>query len=275
MNDNPLAGYFRKPAIHMTLPSKGNFYPAGSLEMPETKELPVYPMTALDEITYRTPDALFNGSAIVDVIQSCIPSIKNAWEMPSIDIPSILANIRIASFGHEMDINTVCPSCEEPANYQFDLRSISDSLKVTDYTKPLKLGDMQIFFKPLTYRDMNDNSKLNFEEQQMNKVINDAEMSEEDRIRAMSEAFTKISTLTLDALTNNIMSIKTPEATVTEPEYILDFIKHCDRDIFKKIRDEIAERRKGTDLKPIKIVCEECGHEYTQPFTLDMTTFFE
>ena len=32
----------------------------------------------IDEITFKTPDALLNGQATVDVIQSCIPNIKDA-----------------------------------------------------------------------------------------------------------------------------------------------------------------------------------------------------
>ena len=56
--NNPLKQYFRQPAIYIRLPSQGKNYPEGSLNMPPTGELAVYPMTAIDEITYRTPDAL-------------------------------------------------------------------------------------------------------------------------------------------------------------------------------------------------------------------------
>ena len=47
---NPLANHFRQPAIHLRLPSGGNNWPTDSLDMPETGELPVYPMTARDEL---------------------------------------------------------------------------------------------------------------------------------------------------------------------------------------------------------------------------------
>ena len=33
-------------------------------------------MTAKDEMMFKTPDALLNGQATVDVIQSCIPAIN-------------------------------------------------------------------------------------------------------------------------------------------------------------------------------------------------------
>jgi hypothetical protein len=67
-------------------------------------------MTAIDEITYRTPDALFSGQAVVNVIHSCVPSIKNAWHAPVADLNSILVAIRIASYGHELEIETTTPS---------------------------------------------------------------------------------------------------------------------------------------------------------------------
>lgn len=76
-NTNPLQKYFRQPKIYLSLPSNGKYYPAGSLEISETGEYPVFPMTARDEIMIKTPDALLNGEATVAVIKSCIPLLKN------------------------------------------------------------------------------------------------------------------------------------------------------------------------------------------------------
>ena len=110
MSDNPLSNYFRRPSIYIKLPSEGKFYPPGMLDMPPNEEIPVYPMTAIDEISYRTPDALFNGSAVVNVISSCVPNIKDPWAMPSIDLDTVLSAIRIASYGHTLEIETTCPN---------------------------------------------------------------------------------------------------------------------------------------------------------------------
>ena len=63
MQNNPLRQFFRRPAVFFKLPSGGKNYAPGVLDMPENEEFPVYPMTAIDEISMRTPDALFNGSA--------------------------------------------------------------------------------------------------------------------------------------------------------------------------------------------------------------------
>ena len=64
---NPLSKYFRQPKIYLRLPSKGKFYSPGSLVMTESGELPVYAMTAKDELLIKTPDALLNGEATVEV----------------------------------------------------------------------------------------------------------------------------------------------------------------------------------------------------------------
>ena len=67
---NPLAKHFRQPAIYIKLPSNGEYYDDAIVTIPENGELPVYPMTALDEISYRTADALFNGAAVANVIKT-------------------------------------------------------------------------------------------------------------------------------------------------------------------------------------------------------------
>ncbi len=100
-SSNPLAKHFRQPKLYVNLPSGGMFYPQGSLEPTETGEFPVYAMTAKDELMFKTPDALLNGQSTVSVIQSCIPNIKNAWHIPSIDIDAILVAIRMATYGEK------------------------------------------------------------------------------------------------------------------------------------------------------------------------------
>ena len=133
MNTNPLKQYFRRPEIYIKLPSGGNFYPEGSIDLPENKELPVYPMTAIDEITSKTPDALFNGTAVVDIIKSCLPNIKDPWSVPSIDLDHILIAIRVASNGNLLDIESICPSCNEEASYDINLIGLLSNITVGNY----------------------------------------------------------------------------------------------------------------------------------------------
>ena len=73
---NPLSAHFRAPKLFTPLPSEGRFYDNSVVEMPETLELPVFSMTAKDEMIMKNPDALLNGEAVAQVIQSCVPNVK-------------------------------------------------------------------------------------------------------------------------------------------------------------------------------------------------------
>jgi hypothetical protein len=75
-------------------------------------------------------------------------------------------------------------------------------------------------------------------------------------------------------LAQSISTIKTPNALVTEPEYIEEFLQNCDRGLFNQIRDHIITIKNESEIKPAAIKCAHCSHEYEQPVTLDMTSFF-
>lgn len=274
MSNNPLRQYFRQPAIYLRLPSGGQYYPAGTIEMPPNGELPVLPMTAIDEITYRTPDALYNGQATVDVIQSCIPNIKNAWAIPSMDIDSILVAIRIASYGHEMDFASRCPNCNDESERTLDLRNVLDAIKPADYKKHITHGDMEIYFRPITYHDMNQNNAAQMENQKILQMLPESEVPDADKVSALGDALKRITKMSLLALTQSISAIKTPAALVTEPQFIEEFLSNCEKSLFDRIRDHVITTKAAGEIQPLKIVCQACKHEYEQPVTLDMASFF-
>lgn len=271
---NPLSQYFRQPSIYIRLPSQGQNYPAGTLIMPANGELPVYPMTAIDEITYRTPDALFNGQATVNVIQSCVPSILDAWAVPGIDLDTILIAIRIASYGHEMEFATTCPACNATSERTIDLRTMLDALRAPDYTAHVSHGDLEIYFRPLSYKNLNDNSALQYEQQKLLQVIPDSTISEADKMTALTQAFKSLTEITIRSLAISITAIKTPQALVSEPAHIEEFLKNCERDLFNQIRDHVLRLREQSELQPLKLQCTACNHQYQQALTLDMASFF-
>ena len=272
--NNPLQQYFRQPSIYIRLPSQGQFYPPGALEMPVNGEVPVLPMTAIDEISYRTPDALYNGQATVNAIESCVPSVKDAWTTPAMDVDTLLVAIRIASYGHNMDFGTRCPKCQHECEHVLDLRSVLDRMRAPDYSKTIKSGDMEIFFRPMTYKNLNDNNQLQFEQQKLLQVLPDTDVPDTEKMSALSAALKRVTEITVKALAQSISAVKTPQAMVTEPEYIEELLKNCDRTLFNKIRDHIIEIKSSGELQPINITCPECKHEYEQTVTLDMSSFF-
>ena len=271
--NNPLTQYFRQPAIHIRLPSQGKFYPQGTLAMPPNGELPVLPMTSVDEITYRTPDALFNGSATVSVIQSCVPAIRDPWSMPSTDMDAVLVAIRIASYGHGMDISTTCPACEAADDITVDLRRVNDSLNGGNYDEKLQIGDLEFYFRPITFRSVNQNNQVQMEQQQVLRSLES--LSDVERSEKVELLMKSINDATLSTVAYSVAAIKTPSALVTEYEFILDFMQNIDSKIFNQIRDRAIELKQQSEVKPLDLTCKECSHQYTQSFTLDLSSFFD
>lgn len=276
---NPLKKHFRQPSIYIKLPSDGVFYTSDHFIKTENNEYPVFPMTALDEIAYRTPDALFNGSATVTVVESCFPAIKNGWNISGCDFDAILVGIRIASYGHQMDLDTECPHCGTENNFEVDLRILLDGMGKPNYEKPLDIGDLSIFFKPLTYKKIYETQLKQFEEQQKLQIIANQEMEGIDsnkKVEILNECLKSLTSLSVDAVVHCINFIKTDESVVTEEEYISEFIKNCDRETFTKIKNHLSMLRDSTEIKPIDITCQnsECKQQYQMPFTLDSSNFF-
>lgn len=273
-NHNPLQRYFRQPAIYVGLPSKGKYYPEGTLDMPANGELPVYPMTAIDEITYRTSDALFNGNAVVNVVQSCVPNIKDAWAIPAMDMDTILVAIRIASYGHEMEFESRCSSCTETNTYGVDLRTILAELRSPDYNKPVTSGGIEIYFKSLSYKEVNENSMAQFEDQKLLDILPDADMPEKEKIDLLNQAFVKLGALTIKAIAQSVDYVVADGEMVDNRGHIEDFIQNCDRSIFDAIRKNIEHNKELSVTKPLQIKCSNCETEYETPFTLDVSNFF-
>ena len=274
LDNNPLKQYFRRPAVYIKLPSGGNYYPPGVVTIPESGELPVYPMTAIDEITTKTPDALFNGTAMCDLIKSCVPDIKDPWKINSVDLDAILIGIRAAGGGNDMEIESKCAKCEEISNYGINLTGLLTSMTPGNYHEELQINDLSIKFRPLTYKQMNDAALGQFEVQRLFIQIEN-ESDNEERTRKSKEALESVTNLTMELLTEAIEYIRTPAVEVTEKEYIFDFLRNCDKKMYVTIRDYNAELKSQTEIKPLKMKCIHCQHEYEQPFTLNTSDFFE
>jgi rRNA maturation endonuclease Nob1 len=229
-------------------------------------------MTAIDEITSKTPDALFNGTAIVEIIRSCVPDIKDPWSIPSTDLDAILIAIRSAAQGNEMEIESTCTSCKEIATYAINLIGMLQTMKPGDYTKELQISDLSIKFRPLIYREMNQAAMAQFEIQKMFASMDD--LPEEERTKKTQEAIVKITEITMAVLAQTIEYVKTPTITVSETEFILDFLQNCDKNVYIEVRDYHAKLKDSTQIKPQKIKCIHCQHEYEQAIVINVTDFF-
>lgn len=273
MDNNPLKQYFRRPAVYIRLPSKGLDYPAGSLEMPENGELPVYPMTAIDEITSRTPDGLYNGAAVVEIIKSCIPNIKNPWHISALDLDTVLLSIRAASGDGKLDVQTTCEKCENQDEYKIDIPALLANLSSGNYNEELALNDLLIKFKPIKFLEINQAALTQFEVSKSISKVSEAS-SKEEIMQVSQTALKAITELTMQIVAKGIEYIKTPTHVVTNSEYILDFLSNCDKNTYIAIRDYSTDLKAKSEIKPMQITCTNCNHQFEQKLTLNPSDFF-
>ena len=278
---NPLKKYFRQPKLYLKLPSSGSFYPEGTLIKTENGEYPVFPMTAKDEITIKTPDALMNGQATVDVIESCIPNIKSGWAVPTIDIDAILIAIRIATYGENIDLDVVLPNTDISKSFTADLTTLVDRLVNAVFDAEIKINDdMSAFIRPLTYKEYTENSIKALEEQRLYSIINNDQYSDEEKQKRFTESFKKITDITVNTVAQSITKIVTPDGTVTEQQFIREFLENAEKDFFNKFVIAMTEQKDKFTMPPFKVQTTEeeqlqgAPKEFDAPIVLDASNFF-
>lgn len=272
---NPLSKYFRQPAIYIKLPSEGAYWPEDAIDLPVSGELPVYPMTTRDEITLRTPDALMNGAGVVDIIQSCVPNIKNAWAMPTIDVDAVLIAIRIASYGEGMDVETKCPHCTEPNTHSLNLHSCLASIKSPDYSNIIDQGGLKIKLKPSEFFGSNKVETIDFEQQKMLQALERADLPEEVRSKEIYDSMQRLVEISIDILVNGTDYVEMDDGTrVTKPEYIKDFYSNAPSAFIKTVQAQLEKFSVDGGIKAQVVNCSSCTKPYEVPVIFNYSTFF-
>lgn len=279
---NPLVGLMRQPKIFIKLPSGGEYWEPGSIDVPENGEFAVYSMTAKDELMLKVPDALMNGQAVVDVIQHCIPNIKNAWKAPNLDLDAILIAIRIATYGEKMTI-PLRINDDIDNEYSLDLRLVLDGLQNQiswDPVVPIN-QDITVYVKPLNYKVMTDSALQTFETQKIIQLVSDDAIPEEQKLAAFRDSFAKLNQMTIGVINNSVFKIESSQGATVDPKHIQEFMANADKTVFDKVKSHIDKLRENNSIKPLKITTTpemraagvtEDVIEY--PLQFDPTNFF-
>ena len=280
-NTNPLNKYFRQASIYVKLPS-GTDYPQDVVAKSETGEIGIMPMTAKDEIRFKTPDALMNGQGVVDAIQSCVPDIKDAWQVKSYDLDTILVAMRIATYGETMEINFNVPGTNENVSHTVNLPSILDQLNTTKVDSEIELKDgLKITVRPLTYKDMTSTSLQTFQQQKMYSAVQDSQLSDEDKATRFNEAFKKLTELNASILLKNIEHVTMTDGTkISDAMHIKEFIENANATLIKEIEGKLMDIRSQGAVKPLTLKATEdqikkgAPATYEVPVTFDTSNFF-
>lgn len=120
---------FIVPTEHVSLPSKGRFYPqTHPLHGKDTIE--IKQMTAKEEDILTSRNLLKKGVAIDKLIQSIVLDKKiNTDSLTVEDRGAIILAARISAYGADYDTNVACPNCTKSIKHRFNLLEKLDSVE--------------------------------------------------------------------------------------------------------------------------------------------------
>jgi len=275
-----LQDFYRSPKLYIQLPSGGKFYDEDVIDWPETNELPVLAMSPKDDLIVRNPDALLNGDAVVRLVKSCIPCIKQPENIIAPDMELILVAIRAASEKDGMlTIEHTCEKCEHEMAFEIDL-----TVAVTDFESIAELSEfslsngLTIAVRPANYLFSIQTAKAMVEQANLlGKITDENYINQEDeRIKNIGKAFDKMAQFNYDVLLNSIRYVAIPdtEEKVDDKGEIAEFINNVDSKIGKEIEQVVGDINNGGINKVHKAACEKCEEEFEVPIDFDPVSFF-
>jgi T4 bacteriophage base plate protein len=261
-DENPLLKYIRTPAATLELSSQGKFWPEGTLK--KTHNLTVFPMTGQDEILLLSTNYMLLGSVLAEIIANCIPDIVDVWSMPRIDLDSILIAIRCASYNESMNVQFACSKCKNNQTHSVNLPEISSQISIPDYTNPLLIGELAVWFRPVTFAEhfqqvVDQNSKV-----AVIKKLSNESLTDEEKQQIINQNLRQMTAINIANLANSIDRILIDsQATVRDKEFIKDWLMKLDRETFATVSTAIGDKIQEYSLPKKTFVCknEECKHE--------------
>jgi hypothetical protein len=275
---NPLKAYFRKPGIWIKLPSQGQYYKVKPADLNGMGEIPVYPMTAKDELMMKNADALLNGSAVKDLILSCAPSITDPESMPSIDLDAVLVAIRHCTYGNTLPIS-VKHNCENAREeeLQLDLNTVIGSITTLDTIEPVELSSsIRVYIRPVTVKNILTLNWVQYEQLKNLQIAEQRNVDEKTKVDLLQKSYNELTKTTLDIVSECVDTVLLPDGvTVTDAALIKDWISDLARNDYKLLEKVIMSTNEQGVNRNIKIKCSHCGNDYETTVDLNPTTFFE
>ena len=254
---NPLIEKLKKkmPGETFRLPSRGLFYKDSELD-PEVEngEIVVYPMTTVDELTMRSSDMLFQGTAITEVIGRCVPQILKPNRLIASDVDYVLTCLRKVSYGPLMPIQHKCQKCDAPIQ-EFNLsieHFIRGSKEITQEqydAMSVVIDDYNVRLKPCVFEEMI-------------KIL--------QRSGDECDTAAKIS----DWIDSSLAAIIRSVDGVKDRELILEWLQKLPRDIKEDLSNSVENINKWGVEFDYDVTCEKCGGKDNVKTTMNPTGFF-
>ena len=272
---NPLSKYFRKPTIYVQIPTGGRFNP--EIDKTILDEIPIMPMTAIDEISMSNPDELLNGEALVNLIASCVPSIPEPRNLCNVDADFLYLAIKHATYGKNIEHTHTCSNCEEQADYNIDINSILDKFPEIHDVEPVEYKDLKIYVHPPKMESMTRMALIEVEQTRILDAISDTgdeSITEIELAKQFALSFRKVSKQNVNLLIEAIDRIETLDEVVTDKDTILEFMNNCETKVITRINDQITKvNNRPKDLTTFEFTCDACDNKEKVKFELNPVNF--
>ena len=272
---NPLSKYFRKPTIYVQIPTGGRFNP--EIDKTILDEIPIMPMTAIDEISMQNPDELLNGEALINLIKSCAPTIPNPRNLCSIDADLLYIAIKYATYGKTITHLHTCTECKEQAEYNIDINNVLEKFPEIHEVEPVEHEDLKIYIHPPKLESLTRLALIDVEQQRILKsvqAIAEDDITEMELAKQFAISFRKVSKQNVDLLISSIDRIETPDEIITDEDTIIEFMNNVPALVVKEVNDQVKLiSKKPKELTTFEFVCEKCNHKDKINFELNPVNF--
>ena len=276
---NPLISYMNINRVYCRLPSAGKFYNPNLINCDAADEIPIKAMSARDEFQLNNAQALMNGQAVAEVIQNCVPDIKDANFLNVCDVEVLLLGIKQASGDDTYSVPVECPECTKKGEVTRDITRLLDNLEIHPDKHTYKINDLELVLIPCTWKLYNIVGRSRFEQNKLIKTITSpdfAGLSEEEKHEKINVAFNKLVDYTYDLMTGSVIHITTPDGTVSDPAHIREYLQSLPKEHYTAINEKLAEINNMGVCKIETVVCTECSHEWEESIDrFDPSAFFD
>lgn len=257
-NSNPLLARLQIPGETFRLPSQGLFYTNGELsDEVKNGEVHVYPMTAYDEIVFKTPDMLLSGKAVDEVFKRCIPQVLQPKNLLSKDIDYLITCLRVITYGPTITL-TYTHSCENAKQREYEV-SLQDILRKAKAIDPTALAS--------TYTTTLDNGQVvQLKPTTFNTILElNQNLGKED-----DNAITAVRDNMLKILVDMIEQVDGIKDKALISEWVAALPAGWIRFLSEAI-DKVSDW--GVEFKA-DAVCKDCNQPITMPFSANPVSFF-
>jgi len=266
------------PSIEVALPTLAAFYPKGEVLRPEADPLAmkVYPLSVLDESSFRDPLMLLSGQAIGKMVRRVCPGVDDPGKLTDLDVQVIILACRIASYGSTLKLEHTCSKCQTKTDLQVDL---NDHILRYSPFSPDELAEFdldiveigqKIRLRPMLYEDAIDVA-MNMVRSNISAEKFDSAHTED--VNQLTDAFileyqaqfeSSIRT-NIDAICSSIFTVTTTTGkVVNNPDMIKEWFLRLTPNLTKMITDRITKINLSIrERSKLAYTCVSCGTENT------------